>query len=241
MKHIQLFEEFVNEVSGAKPAILVKLYNELSKAKNKKSLTWGFDGMEEFPHIVQFNNGLESIAHRHEGEPDEYSFYLNDDGKTILGVYDLNGYSQELKTVKDAIEWCRANESVNEDLGTVVDVAMGVAVGLMGLWALVQGAPAVSRVLGDAAEAIANKAEAKAKQASKNQRKELIGEIIKKFDGDARLKQMYNDLPPYTDKAASARKRQLTTIGNYIKSKLTPEEMKYFTDISSMLRTGDVR
>lgn len=102
--------ELVNEVSGAKPAILIKLYNELSKAKNKKSLTWGFDGMEEFPHIVQFNNGLESIAHRHEGEPDEYSFYLNDDGKTILGVYDLNGYSEELKTVKDAIEWSRANE-----------------------------------------------------------------------------------------------------------------------------------
>lgn len=132
-------------------------------------------------------------------------------------------------------------EFVNEDIGTVVDVAMGVAVGLMGLWALVQGAPAVSRVLGDAAEAIANSAEAKAKQAAKNQRKELIGEIIKKFEGDERLKQMYNDLPPYTDRAANARKRQLTTIGNYIKSKLTPEEMKYFTDISSMLRTGDVR
>jgi hypothetical protein len=110
MKHIQLFEDFLNEASDKKPAILVKLYNELSKAKNNKSLTWGFDGMEEFPHIVQFNNGLESIAHRHEGEPDEYSFYLNDDGKTILGVYDLNGYSQDLKTVKDAIEWCRANE-----------------------------------------------------------------------------------------------------------------------------------
>lgn len=27
----------------------------------------------------------------------------------------------------------------------------------------------------------------------------------------------------------------------HIKSKLTPEEMQYFTDISSMLRTGDVR
>ena len=241
MKHIQLFEEFVNEVSGAKPAILVKLYNELSKAKNKVSLSWEFDGMEEFPHIVQFNNGLESIAHRHEGEPDEYSFYLNDDGKTILGVYDLNGYSEELKTVKDAIEWCRANENVNEDMGTVVDVAMGVAVGLMGLWAVAQSLPLVGRVLGDAAEALANRAEAKAKQAAKGQRKELIGEIIKKFDSDARLKQMYNDLPEYSDKAASARKRQLTTIGNYIKSKLTPEEMKYFTDISSMLRTGDVR
>lgn len=240
MKHIQLFEEFVNEVSGAKPAILVKLYNELSKAKNKVSLSWEFDGMEEFPHVVKFANGLESEAHRHEGDMEEFSFYLNDDAKTILGIYDLNGYAQELKTVKDAIEWCRANESVNEDLG-IIDIALGAAVGVAGLWALVQGLPVVGRVLGDAAEAIANGVEKKAKEAARGQRKELIGEIIKKFDGDERLKQMYNDLPPYTDKAANARKRQLTTIGNYIKSKLTPEEMKYFTDISSMLRTGDVR
>ena len=131
-------------------------------------------------------------------------------------------------------------EFVNEDLG-IIDIALGAAVGVAGLWALVQGLPVVGRVLGDAAEAIANGVEKKAKEAARGQRKELIGEIIKKFDGDERLKQMYNDLPPYTDKAANARKRQLTTIGNYIKSKLTPEEMKYFTDISSMLRTGDVR
>ena len=116
MKHTQLFEEFVNEVSGAKPAILVKLYNELSKAKNKVSLSWEFDGMEEFPHVVKFTNGLESEAHRHEGDMEEFSFYLNDDAKTILGIYDLNGYDQELKTPKDAIEWCRANESVDEKI-----------------------------------------------------------------------------------------------------------------------------
>lgn len=240
MKHVQLFEEFVNEVSGAKPSILIKLYNELSKAQNKVSLSWEFDGMEEFPHIVKFTNGLESEAPRHEGDMEEFSFFLNDDAKTILGIYDLNGYAQELKTPKDAIVWCRANESVNEDLG-IIDIALGAAVGVAGLWALVQGLPVVGRVLGDAAEALANGVEKKAKEAARGQRKELIGEIIKKFDGDARLKQMYNDLPPYTDKAASARKRQLTTIGNYIKSKLTPEEMKYFTDISSMLRTGDVK
>ena len=132
-------------------------------------------------------------------------------------------------------------EFVNEDLGTVVDVAMGVAVGLMGLWALVQGAPAVSRVFGDTADYLAAKSEKKAKIALKNQRKEAIAPIIKKFEGDERLKQMYNDLPPYTDKAASARKRQLTTIGNYIKSKLTEEEMAYFRDISAMLRDGDLK
>jgi len=139
-------------------------------------------------------------------------------------------------------------EFVNEDIGTVLDVAMGVAVGLIGIWALVQGAPAVSRVLGDAAEVIANKAESKAKQAAKGQRKELIAEIIKKFEGDTRLEKMYQELTPYTQGLTKNqildnkdRTRKLTTIGNYIKAKLTPEEMKYFTDVSSMLRTGDVR
>jgi hypothetical protein len=139
-------------------------------------------------------------------------------------------------------------EFVNEDMGMVVDVAMGVAVGLMGLWAVVQGTSAVNKVLGDVAETLADKAAAKAKQAAKGQRKELIGEIIKKFDGDEKLKKMYQDLTPYTQGLNKnqildnkVRQKQLTEIGKYIKSKLTPEEMKYFTDISSMLRTGDIR
>ena len=142
----------------------------------------------------------------------------------------------------------KLTESLNEDLG-IIDIALGAAVGVAGLWALVQGLPVVGRVLGDAAEALANRTEAKAKQAAKGKRKELIGEIIKKFEGDTKLKQMYQDLPEYdamgssqkTLKANSERRNQLTTIGNYIKSKLTQEEMEYFTDISSMLRTGDVR
>lgn len=116
MKHIKLFEEFilnenlVNEVSGAKPAILKKLYTELAKAKNIELISWDFDGMEEFPHIIRFKNGLNSTEPRHKGEMEEYSFYLNDDGKTILGIYDLNGNDEELKTVKDALTWSRAND-----------------------------------------------------------------------------------------------------------------------------------
>ncbi len=111
MKHTQLFEEFLNEASKSeKPEILVKLFKELSKAKNIESISWGFDGMEEFPHVVKFANGLESEADRHEGDMEEFSFYLNDDGETILGIYDLSGNAQELKTPKDAVVWCRANE-----------------------------------------------------------------------------------------------------------------------------------
>jgi hypothetical protein len=111
MKHTQLFEEFLNEASKPeKPEILVKLFKELSKAKNIESISWGFDDQEEFPHVVKFANGLESEAARHEGDMEEFSFYLNDDGSTILGIYDLSGYDEELKTTKDALTWCRANE-----------------------------------------------------------------------------------------------------------------------------------
>ncbi len=108
LKHIKLYEQFVNE--EAKPEILVKLFKELAKARNVEKVIWGYDKSEEFPHIVHFASGLESEAPRHEGEMEEFSFYLNDDGKTILGIYDLSGNDQDLKTVKDAVEWCRANE-----------------------------------------------------------------------------------------------------------------------------------
>lgn len=111
MKHTKLFEEFLNEASKPeKPEILVKLFKELSKAKNLHLLGWGFDKDEEFPHTINFENGLESEAPRHEGEMEQFTFYLNDDGETILGIYNLSGYDEELKTPKDAVVWCRANE-----------------------------------------------------------------------------------------------------------------------------------
>ena len=131
-------------------------------------------------------------------------------------------------------------EFTNEDLG-IIDIAIGVAVGITGLWAVVKGTPIVGRALGEVAEILANKVEKKAKQAARGQKKEFIAAIIKKFDDDTELKQMYNDLPEYSKKTAKARSSELTKIGNYIKSKLTAEELKYFTDISSMLRTGDIR
>ena len=141
---------------------------------------------------------------------------------------------------------------VNEDAGMVVDVAMGVAVGLMGLWALVQSAPLVGRVFGDAAEYLADKSAKKAKLALKDKRKETIAPIIAKFKNDKQLADMYQALTPYSAaaklgssqaglKAQQGRVNQLTKIGNYIKSKLTPEELVYFRDISAMLRDGDLK
>ena len=110
MKHTKLFEEFLNEAKSPKPEILVKLFKELAKAKNVESVVWGYDDQEEFPHIVHFVSGLESQADRHEGEMEEFAFYLNDDGKTILSIYDLSGHDAEHATVKDAVIYCRANE-----------------------------------------------------------------------------------------------------------------------------------
>jgi len=141
---------------------------------------------------------------------------------------------------------------VNEDAGMVVDVAMGVAVGLMGLWALVQSAPLVGRVFGDAAEYLANKSAKKAKLALKDKRKETIAPIIAKFKNDKQLADMYQNLTPYSAaaklgssqaglKAQQGRVNQLTKIGNYIKTKLTPDELVYFRDISAMLRDGDIK
>jgi hypothetical protein len=117
---------------------------------------------------------------------------------------------------------------------------------------LVQSAPLVGRVFGDAAEYLAAKAEKKAKMALKNQRKETIAPIIAKFKNDKQLADMYQALTPYSAaaklgssqaglKAQQGRVNQLTKIGKYIKSKLTPEEMAYFRDISAMLRDGDLK
>ena len=129
----------------------------------------------------------------------------------------------------------------------VVDVALGVAGGLVGLWALIKGGTAVLNTLGDTAGAIADKMEAKAKQAAaiakKEGRLETIKPIIAKFENDEELKNMYKALPVKDNKFGAnnkERNRQMAAIAKYIKSKLNDEEIKYFTDISAMLRTGDI-
>ena len=214
MKNIPTFEDFINE---AKEYTFSIQYNTDE------------DDVEYIQNVLM-DAGVDAIA-----EPAVHD-------SEQMEIKALNAI--ELRKAKKAIEadgFEIRESSINEDASLIADVAIGVAVGIAGLWALVKGLPIVGDVLGDAAEAIANNAESKAKMAAKGKRKELISEIIKKFEGDTRLKDMYNELVPYSDKMPNIRKRQLTTIGNYIKAKLTPEEMTYFTDISSMLRTGDIR
>ena len=68
--------------------------------------------------------------------------------------------------------------------------------------------------------------------------------IDRYFKNDQKLADMYQALPPYDvirGRDFNGRRKALTAIGNYIKSKLTPEEMTYFRDISAMLRDGDLK
>lgn len=130
---------------------------------------------------------------------------------------------------------------LNEELGLSAEIALGIVGGFAGIWALVKGLPMVGSVLGAGAQALADAAEKKVKDAARKQRKELVSEIVKKFENDNDLKKMYQDLPPYNGKDDRERRKQMTAIAKYIKSKLTAEETQYFNEVSSMLRTGNIK
>jgi hypothetical protein len=124
---------------------------------------------------------------------------------------------------------------LSEDVGLIANIALGVAGGLAGLYAVVKGAKWVKNELGYAAYLIARNMEGKAREASLQKYEDEIKSIIVKFDGDSQLASMYEALP---EEKGAERTKQLKTIADYIKSKLSEEELEYFTDISSMLRTG---
>jgi hypothetical protein len=131
--------------------------------------------------------------------------------------------------------------SLNEDMSLVGDVALGVAGGLAGLWALVKGVPFVAKTFGNVAGQLASAMEDNARSARRKAAQdgyaEVITTIATKFGNDSTLQSMYQSLPK---EPGAERTAQLKTIAKYIKSKLTPEEMKYFSDVSSMLRTGSL-
>jgi hypothetical protein len=131
-------------------------------------------------------------------------------------------------------------EPIQEDLALAGNIALGVVGGFAGLYALVKTTKFLGYVAGQGLMALGNKLQSSAKTAARGRRKELIMGIIKKFEGDTELQSMYAALPPYTPKTKNERNNQMKKIATYIKSKLNPEEMDYFNDISSMLRTGDL-
>lgn len=135
---------------------------------------------------------------------------------------------------------------------SVGEIALGVAGGLAGLWALVNGVPLVLSALGMVASNIAGSMLEKAKKAAaiakREGRLETIKPIMAKFANDETLKNMYKALPEYSRSITSKgqiqnaeRAKQMQAIAKYVKAKLSPEEMKFFEDISSMLRTGDLK
>ena len=158
----------------------------------------------------------------------------------LAGVITETQYNQKKSLTEDQVEE-----------GAVTDTALGVAGGLVGLWALLKGGAVVAGVLGNTAiniiDRMADKAKAAAMKAKKEGRLDTIKPIIAKFEDDEELKNMYQNLTPKDNGFSSKtrennalRTKQLQSIAKYIKSKLNDEEMKYFTDISAMLHTGDI-
>jgi hypothetical protein len=95
---------------------LFKLYNELSKAKNIKSLKRGYD--EDEGYFVKYESGLESESDYHKGELESYTFYVDEnDNNAIEAVYDLSGNSVSSLTIKQALNASRANENVKMSTG----------------------------------------------------------------------------------------------------------------------------
>lgn len=143
--------------------------------------------------------------------------------------------------IKNVLQETKNQSLLKEDLALAGDIALGVAGGLAGLWALVKGVPYVIQKFGSAAGQLALAAEQAAAASKAKARREGYAEVIdgiaSRLGSDSILMGMYNALP---EEAGPERTKQLKQIATYIKSKLDPKEMKYFADVSSKLRTGDL-
>jgi hypothetical protein len=191
---------------------------------------------DDAAHIDALEKDMEDDAMNNEVALNESFLKM----QKLAGVITEAQYNEKKSLTEDQVEE-----------GAVIDTALGVAGGLVGLWALLKGGAVVAGVLGNTAinivDRMADKAKAAAMKAKKEGRLDTIKPIIAKFEDDEELKNMYQNLTP-KDNGFSAKTRennalrtkQLQAIAKYIKSKLTPEEMEYFTDVSSMMRTGDI-
>ena len=194
---------------------------------------------------------INELGFDYPGKPtDTPSQYQNGIMDTLKAIQQL-GVNVDVQAVMDII-YPEDENPVNEvDMGFVGDVALGVVGGFAALYGITRGIPSVLGALGAAAAETAERMASKAKQAAMKAKKEgrldTIKPIVAKFEDDEELKNMYQDLTPKDNGVSSKarennalRAKQLQAIAKYIKSKLTPEEMKYFTDVSSMMRTGDI-
>ena len=145
---------------------------------------------------------------------------------------------KHIKLFEEFISESENDESVNESL---LVTAAAAAAGVAGLMVLVKTAPFFGRLAGEASQMLGSAVLRKLEKDRLLKYTAMIDGIVAKFEGYEVLKSMYKDLPPYSDLARdkasnAARTKQLKVIGEYIKTKLSEDELEYFVDISKSLR-----
>ena len=141
----------------------------------------------------------------------------------------------------------KLEESVNESLA--LSIAGGIVLGVVGAIAAVKGLKAVSNIGANVLDAAALAIrDAKDKAEDKKHFNETIVPIAKRFENDKELEKMYQELNPFMagySKTASAKNKErtkaLNKIAKYIKSKLSKDELYYFSAVSAVLRTGEAK
>jgi hypothetical protein len=213
MKHIKLFEEFISEQDVICEATVMMDALDPNSRDLKKLLK---------KHNVEMEIGA--------GTEVTLTGKRSDLEKVLA---DPMGWDDP-----DLAEYIEESKSLNESF---LVTAAAAAAGVAGLMVLVKTAPFFRRVAGEASQMLGSAVLRKLEKDRLDKYTAIIDGIVAKFEGDEVLKTMYTELPAYSDRARDkasnvARTKQLKVIGEYIKTKLSEDELKYFVDISKSLR-----
>ena len=141
----------------------------------------------------------------------------------------------------------KLEETLDESLA--LSIAGGIVLGVVGAIAAVKGLKAVSNIGANVLDAAAYAIrDAKDKAEDKKLFNDVIVPIAKRFENDKELEKMYQELNPfmegYSQTAVNKNKERtkgLNKIAKYIKSKLSKDELFYFSEVSAVLRTGEAK
>jgi hypothetical protein len=179
------------------------------------------------------------------GGPSRYQNKVGVLTKLNQGVASVkfDGYTKNQKMSVKAL--VKEQEELEEGflsnaLSTWFDVQMIEIIGTVALMGL-----AAAGVVGNALKnKILRWGETKQDREAREKHEAMIKKISKKFETDMKLKKMYENLPPYDEanrKGTNARRAlELRKIAKYIKSKMTDEERRYFTDVSKEIRSWKI-
>lgn len=134
------------------------------------------------------------------------------------------------------------NTNVNEvDIGSaIITGGLGGAAAFFGILAVGAGWKYASAFAAEVVGNINDKIRAERVAAAAAARyTNVIHPIVEKFKDDMVLKQMYAELPKKDINNDGPRQKQLAKIATYIKSKLSGNELQYFTDVSKALRDSN--